>query len=80
MNTDSYTTALGTGELRLPLLSSLRVRVRKSTGDRDLTALVVEAESLNLEAHNIPNDSVDALHGLLAASGPTRISSRLCRN
>ena len=70
VDADSYTTALSTGELRHPLLSSLRVRVKKSTGDRDLTAIVVEAESLNLEAHDIPNDSVDALHGLLAAGGP----------
>ena len=45
--------------------------MKKSTGDRDMTALVVEAEPVGFGAGNeIPNDSVEALHGLLAAGGP----------
>ena len=47
------------------------MRAKKSTGDRDMTALVVEAEPVGFGAGNeIPNDSVEALHGLLAAGGP----------
>ena len=39
----SYQCTLSAGGIRHPLLASLRVRVKKSTGDRDMTALVVEA-------------------------------------
>ena len=47
------------------------MRVKKSTGDRDMTALAVEAEPVGFGAGNeIPNDSVEALRGLLAAGGP----------
>ena len=45
--------------------------MKKSTGDRDMAALVVEAEPVSFGAGNeIPKDSVEALHGLLAAGGP----------
>ena len=61
-------------QVRHPLLASLRVRVKKNTqGDglqRDVTVLVVEAEPANVSVHDIPNDCMDALHGLLAAGGP----------
>ena len=67
----AYQAALTAGEIRHPLMASLRVRIKKSTGDRDITALVVEAEPVSFDAGNdMPNDSVDALHGLLAAGGP----------
>ena len=74
-----------TGELRHPLLASLRVCVMKSvetpstqmtdatehsqsgTGNA-VSVLVVEAEPLQAESlHEIPNDAVDTIHGLLAA-------------
>ena len=45
--------------------------MKKSTGDRDMAALVVEAEPVSFGAGNeIPKDSVEALHGILAAGGP----------
>ena len=68
------------------LLSSLRVRIKKTsvpyTADaasgnsqeshaatEQMSAIVVEAEPCTLT--NIPNDSVEAIHGLLAALAPT---------
>jgi hypothetical protein len=79
------------GELRHPVLSSVRVRIKKkgdgqSTIQSDatehsqpsdntiLSAMAVEAEPCNWT--EIPNDSVDAIHGLLAA-GPSATSERL---
>ena len=95
----TYQTAVAQGELRHPLMTSLRVRVKKNTGQsqidatepsqgasqidatepsqlgqahshstRDLAAIVVEAAPLSTA--DIPNDSVDAIFGLLAAAGP----------
>ena len=75
------------GELRHPLLASLRVRIKKrknrANADGDATehtqhdsaleALIVEAEPCSLT--DIPNDSVDAIHGLLAA-GPDLAGDR----
>ena len=67
---DDYTAQLAQGELRHPLLASLRVRIKKGTGNREFAAIVVEAAPLDLAEDDIPNDSLDALHGLLAAGGP----------
>ena len=71
---EEYENAVATGDLRHPLLASLRVRVKKnSQGDgerRDVTVLVVEAEPADVPVHDIPNGCMDALHGLLAAGGP----------
>ena len=67
---EEYEAALGAGDLRHPLLASLRVRVKKATGDRAFAAIVVEASPLTLATDDIPNGSMDALHGLLAAAGP----------
>ena len=77
------------GELRHPLLVSLRVRIKKKSDtaqaegagadnsqpqhNSTLEALVVEVEPCSLT--DIPNDSVDAIHGLLAA-GPALTSER----
>ena len=77
------------GELRHPLLVSLRVRIEKKNdtaqaegaGAHDshlqhnsaLEALVAEVEPCSLTA--VPSDAVDAIHGLLAA-GPALTSER----
>ena len=73
------------GELRHPVLASVRVRIKRKDGTptteppdatehsrpatrNAVSAIVVEAETLHAQAmHEIPNDSVDAIHGLLAA-------------
>ena len=85
---EEYQTALASGGLRHPVLASVRVRVKRKTEaqsagradatehsqtSNDVSTVVVEAEPLNLaEAPDIPNDSVEAIHGLLAAgSAPT---------
>ena len=69
VSAEDYEAALAQGELRRPLLASLRVRVKKGTGDHDFAALVVEASPLALAEDDIPNGSMDALHGLVAAGG-----------
>ena len=79
----AYVAALNTHDIKHPLLASLRVRVKKgeSTDDNDiysprktvarLNTLVVEAMPVCWDTDSeIPNDSVDALHGLLATGGP----------
>ena len=82
----AYVAALNTHDITHPLLASLRVRVKKgdSTDDNDiyspppnkktvarLSTLVVEAMPVCWDTDSeIPNDSVDALHGLLATGGP----------
>jgi hypothetical protein len=68
-----YVAALNAHEIKHPLLASLRVRVKKSenTDDSHLNTLVVEATPVCWDADaQIPNDSVNALHGLLAMGGP----------
>ena len=73
---DEYLRALEAGELRHPLLVSLRVRVKQAIGDNphgagDVQALVVEAEPVSWgDGNEIPSDSIDALHGLLSSAGP----------
>ena len=81
------------GELRHPVLASVRVRVQKKkeatehkaendeqgTSQTDatehrLSVIAVEAEPCTFT--EIPNDSVDAIHGLVAA-GPAATSERL---
>ena len=60
-------------EIKHPILASLRVRVKKSenTDDSHINTLVVEATPMSWDADaDIPNDSVNALHGLLAMGGP----------
>ena len=69
VSAEDYEEALAQGDLRHPLLASLRVRVKKGAGDRDFAALVVEASPLTLAEDDIPNGSMDALRGLLAAGG-----------
>ena len=77
------------GELRHPLLASVRIRIKTKDGpnhtqaaatehsqaseDSALSALIVEAERCSFS--DIPNDSVDAIHGCLAA-GPAVTSER----
>ena len=77
------------GELRHPLLASVRIRIKAKDGpnntqaaatghsqaseDSALSALIVEAERCSFS--DIPNDSVDAIHGCLAA-GPAVTSER----
>lgn len=78
-----YKDAHTNGELRHPLLASLRVRIKKKddaqgkegadatehsqqTNDNELSAIVVEAQPCM--PTDIPNDSIDAIHGLLAAA------------
>ena len=68
-----YVAALNAHEIKHPILASLRVRVKKSknTDDSYINALVVEATPMCWDADaEIPNDSVNALHGLLAMGGP----------
>ena len=68
-----YVAALNADEIKHPLLASLRVRVKKSgnTDDSHINMLVVEATPVCWDAGaEIPNDSVTALHGLLATGGP----------
>ena len=68
---DTYQSELAAGNIRHPLLASLRVRIKKSTGERDMTALVVEAEPVFLNANfDFPNDSIQAIHTLVTAAGP----------
>ena len=81
------------GELRHPVLASVRVRIQKKkeatehktendeqgTSQTDatehrLSVIAVEAEPCTFT--DIPNDSVDAIHGLVAA-GPAATSERL---
>ena len=79
------------GELRHPVLASVRVRVQKKSNEQGtsqpaatehgesantptLSIVAVEAEPCTLA--EIPNDSVDAIHGLVAA-GPATTSERL---
>ena len=69
----TYVAALNAHEIKHPLLASLRVRVKKAEGTNDshVNTLVVEATPVSWDADaEIPNDSVDALHGLLATGGP----------
>ena len=69
----AYVAALNAHEIKHPLLASLRVRVKKgeSTDDSHINTLVVEATPVCWDTDSeIPNDSVDALHGLLATGGP----------
>ena len=85
---DAHKERHSSGELRHPLLASLRVRIKKKGNNTDvaaatehssasqeyaLSAMIVEAEPCSLE--DIPNDSVDAIHGLLAA-GPVLTGER----
>ena len=68
-----YVTALNLQEIKHPLLASLRVRVKKAQrpDDSHVNTLVVEATPVSwTEGAEIPNDSVDALHGLVAMAGP----------
>jgi len=68
-----YVAALNADEIKHPLLASLRVRVKKSekTDDSHINTLVVEATPVCWDADaEIPNDSVNALHGLQATGGP----------
>ena len=76
---EDYASAVAQGELRHPLLASVRVRVKKGGAasdasateqSRDLRVIAVEAEPVDLAVDDVPNSSVDALHGLLAAGGP----------
>ena len=65
----TYVAALNAQEIKHSLLASLRVRVKKgdSTDDGHINALVVEATPVCWDTDSeIPNDAVDALHGLLA--------------
>ena len=81
------------GELRHPVLASVRVRVQKrkeatehkaendeqgtfqtDATEHRLSVIAVEAEPCTFT--EIPNDSVDAIHGLVAA-GPATTSERL---
>jgi len=89
-----YKDAHANGELRHPLLASLRVRIKKKeqapssqgsdatehsqpSNENALSAIVVEAEPVDAKSmEEIPNDSVEAIHGLLAA-GPAPTSERL---
>jgi hypothetical protein len=88
---EAYKEAHASGEFRHPLLASVRVRIRKrdhahSTQEADatehgqpandnlLSAIVVEAQPCTLT--EFPNDSVDAIHGLLATA-PGATSERL---
>jgi len=84
----------GSGELRHPVLASLRVRIHKrkredtehkaendeqgtsqiDATEHRLSVIAVEAEPCSFT--EIPNDSVDAIHGLVAA-GPAATSERL---
>ena len=60
-------------EIKHPLLASLRVRVKKgeSTDDSYINTFVVEATPVCWDTDSeIPNDSVDDLHGLLATGHP----------
>ena len=84
-----YEQRLATDELRHPLLASLRLHVQskpqklesevnatepsQTQSDNVLSAVVVEAAPSTFT--DIPNDSVDAIHGLLA--GSTQTSERL---
>jgi len=69
----AYVDALNANEIKHPVLASLRVRVKKAEAadDSHVNTLVVEAAPVCWdEAAEIPNDSVDALHGLMATGGP----------
>ena len=84
-----YEQRLATDELRHPLLASLRLHLQskpqkreseanatepsQSQSDNALSAIVVEAAPCTFT--DIPNDSVEAIHGLLA--GSTQTSERL---
>jgi len=89
-----YKDQLASGDLRHPVLASVRVRIQKKkeetqhnaenyqmmdTSEADatehrLSVIAVEAEPCTFA--EIPNDSVDAIHGLVAA-GPAATSERL---
>ena len=86
---DRYKELHSSGELRHPLLASLRVRIKRKKDNTDVaaatehssvsqeygfSAMIVEAEPCL--SGDIPNDSVDAIHGLLAA-GPVVTGDRL---
>ena len=65
----TYVAALNAQEIKHSLLASLRVRVKKgdSTDNGHINALVMEATPVCWDTDSeIPNDAVDALHGLLA--------------
>ena len=84
-DTEEYQRLLATDELRHPLLASLRVHVRskpqkreseanatersQTESDNVLDAVVVEAAPCTFT--DIPNDSVEAIHGLIAGSAQT---------
>ena len=80
----TYVNKLNNGELRHPMFASLRVRValpkpsatelgsplQDSANDKDrLSVIVMEAEEFNLT--DIPNDSIQAIHGVLACMPTT---------
>ena len=89
---NDYQAALQAGEIRHPILASLRVRIKRNlhtqtetaaegseAGEdasskravRDFQALVVEAEPhTHNDSDDIPNDSMNAILGLLAAGEP----------
>ena len=83
--TQEYEDSIANDELRHPLLASLRVRAKTKTKpsepeanatepsqpqhDNVLSTIVVEAVPCTLT--DIPNDAVDAIHGLLAGCPPT---------
>ena len=68
-----YVARLENHDINHPVLASLRVRVKKggATDDSRLNVVVVEASPVCWdEEAEIPNDAVDALHGLQATGGP----------
>jgi hypothetical protein len=90
-DSQTYKDQHASGELRHPVLASVRVRIQKQNNDqsksqadatehseqwnnRTLSNIVMEAEPCTFA--EIPNDSVDAIHSLLAA-GPPATSERL---
>lgn len=76
-----YESQLANDELRHPLLASLRVQIKLKTTDAAATEhsqtqqnrllSIVVVETMPCTANDIPNDSVDAIHGLLAGCPPT---------
>ena len=85
---EEYKNMHANGELRHPLLASLRVRIKRKDGaaatehgeptnvhSHTLEALVVEAKPCAY-TEDIPDDSIDAMHGMLAA-GPQMTNDRL---
>ena len=79
--TQEYEPQLANDELRHPILASLRVQIKLKTTDaaatehsqtqqnRRLDTVVVE--TMPCTVNDIPNDSVEAIHGLLAGCPPT---------